>query len=236
MKRGWLALLAAAGSAAAQPLLAPLDGPGPLPPPPWREVLLPKQTLPRTRFALVDIDAARALRIESPGSYGNLVHELAPPAGAARQLSWRWRLERALDGAALQRKTGDDTAVKVCVLFEHAIARLPFFERQQLRLARLLSGEPLPAAALCYVWDPQQPAGSVLPNAYTRRLRWFVLQGSGSPIGHWRSEQRDLRADFLRAFGDEASELPPIIAVLVGADADNSGGHGLAHVAELELR
>ncbi len=75
--------MAAAGSAAAQPLLAPLDGPGRMPPPPWREVLLPKQTLPTTRFEIVDIDGQRALRIESPASYGNLVHELALPAAAA---------------------------------------------------------------------------------------------------------------------------------------------------------
>ena len=30
--------------------------------------------------------------------------------------------------------------------------------------------------------------------------------------------------------------LPRISAVLVGADADNSGGHGLAHVAGLVLQ
>jgi hypothetical protein len=126
--------------------------------------------------------------------------------------------------------------VKVCVMFDHALEALPFAERQQLRLARLLSGEELPGATLCYVWDPMMPAGSVLPNAYTQRLRWFVLQGRGSPLGEWRSEQRDLRADFLHAFGDEARELPRITAVLVGADADNRGGRGLAHVAALALR
>jgi Protein of unknown function (DUF3047) len=92
---------------------------------------------------------------------------------------------------------------------------------------------------LCYVWDPVLAPGSVLPNAYTRRLRWMVLQGQGSGLGIWRSEQRDLRADFLRAFGDEAGaagELPRIAAVLVGADADNSRGHGLAHVSGLLLQ
>jgi Protein of unknown function (DUF3047) len=234
-----LALLAAAGGAAAQGLLAPLDGPGTVPPPPWREVLLPKQTLPQTRFEIVDIDGARALRIESPASYGNLVHELPGPTAATPTLSWRWRLDRAVAGADLRQKAGDDTAVKVCVMFDHAAARVPFVERQQLRLARLLSGEPLPAAVLCYVWDPVLAPGSVLPNAYTRRLRWMVLQGQGSGLGIWRSEQRDLRADFLRAFGDEAGaagELPRIAAVLVGADADNSRGHGLAHVSGLLLQ
>jgi hypothetical protein len=236
VKRWALGLLLASGSVAAQSLLAPLAGPADAPMPPWREVLLPKQTLPKTRFAVVEFDGRRALRIESAASYGNLVHDLAPGAAAPRQLSWQWRLDRPLDGAALQRKTGDDAAVKLCVMFDHALDALPFAERQQMRLARLLSGEDLPGATLCYVWDPQQPADSVLPNAYTRRMRWFVLQGRGSALGEWRSEQRDLRADFLRAFGDEAQELPRIKAVLVGADADNSGGQGLAHVAGLALR
>jgi len=238
VSRWALALLLAAGAAQshAQSLLASLDGPGNAPAPPWREALLPKQTLPKTRFEIVDLDGRRALRIESPASYGNLVHALEPLAGTGRHLSWQWRLDRPVEGADLQSKAGDDTAVKVCVMFDHALEALPFAERQQMRLARLLSGEDLPAATLCYVWDPRQAAGSVLPNAYTRRLRWFVLQGRGSPLGEWRSEQRDLRADFLRAFGDEARELPRIAAVLVGADADNRGGRGLAHVASMSLR
>lgn len=230
-----LLLLGAAGAAAAQPL-APLEGPGEAPAPPWREVLLPQQTLPRTRFAVVALDGRRVLRIESPGSYGNLVHPLALPAGGTPVLSWRWRLDRAIDGADLQRKSGDDAALKVCVLMDAPLDGIPFFERQQLRLARLLSGEPLPAATLCYLWDRTLPAGSVLPNAYTRRMRWWVLQGRDSPLGAWREERRDLRADVLRAFGDELGELPRITAVLVGADADNTGGQGLGHLAGIALQ
>jgi hypothetical protein len=226
----------AAANALAQPALAPLGGPSAGPAPPWREVLLPRQSLPRTRFAIVELDGQRALRIDSAGSYGNLVHELTMPAGAAPVLSWRWRLERAIDGATLQRKAGDDAALKVCVLMDAPLDGIPFFERQQLRLARLLSGEPLPAATLCYVWDPALVAGSVLPNAYTRRMRWWVLQGGDGPLGSWREERRELRADVLRAFGDELTELPRITAVLVGADADNTGGHGLGFVAGMALR
>jgi Protein of unknown function (DUF3047) len=228
--------LLAAGAALAQSSLAPVDGQGAKPAPPWREVLLPKQTLPRTRFTVVEMDGQRVLRIESAGSYGNLLHELVQPVGAAPVLSWRWRLDRAIDGAALQRKAGDDAALKVCVLMDAPLDGIPFLERQQLRLARLLSGEPLPAATLCYVWDPALAAGSVLPNAYTRRMRWWVLQGRSSPLGTWREERRELRADVLRAFGDELAELPRITAVLVGADADNTGGQGLGFVAGMALR
>ncbi len=236
MRRAAAVGLLAAGAALAQPSLAPLDGPGAAPAPPWREVLLPKQTLPRTGFAIVELAGQRVLRIESPGSYGNLVHELALPAGAAPVLSWRWRLDRPIEGAALQRKGGDDAALKLCVLMDASLDTMPFVERQQLRLARLLSGEALPSATLCYVWDRSLPAGSMLPNAYTRRVRWLVLQGRDSPLGAWREERRELRTDVLHAFGDELAELPRVTAVLVGADADNSGGHGLGFVSGLALR
>jgi hypothetical protein len=40
-------------------------------------------------------------------------------------------------------------------------------------------------------------------------------------------------ADFLRAFGDEAREVPPVSAVAVAGDADNTGAHSVAFVAGL---
>jgi hypothetical protein len=230
-----LACLVAAPPASAQSLLSPLAGAGPEPPPPWRTALLPQQTLPATRFAVVELDGERVLRVESPASYGNLVHAVDGAAAAAATLRWRWRLERAVAGADLRRREGDDTALKVCVLYAMPLGQVPFVERQLLRLARARSGEDLPAATLCYVWDATLPAGTVIPNAYTPRLRWWVLRGAGSAPGRWADERRDLRADFLRAFGDEATEPPPISAVLVGADADNTGGHGLGYVTGLEL-
>jgi hypothetical protein len=197
--------------------------------------MLPKQTLPRTRFTAVDLDGVRALRIEAQGSYGNLLHELPAGARAGRQLSWRWRVERFAAGTDLRQKAGDDTAAKVCLMFDMPLDRVPFLERQTLRMARAAASEDLPAATLCYVWDATLPAQTVLPNAYTRRLRWIVLQGAGGALARWQSERRDVAADFIAAFGDESREVPPLRAVLVGADADNTGGSSVAHVADLEL-
>lgn len=232
---GWLWAAAVVG-VSAQPLLAPIAGASSMPSPPWRPANLPQQTLPLTRFDVVDLDGLRALRIESGASYGNLLHTLEASAPAAPVMSWRWRLEQAIEGADLRRKAADDVAAKVCVMFDHSIDRVPFVERQLLRMARVSTGQALPAATLCYAWDPAQVSGAVLPNAYTRRMRWLVLQGAGSAPGAWRSERRALRADFLRAFGDEASEMPRITAVLVGADADNTGGQGIAYLADLALQ
>jgi hypothetical protein len=192
----------------------------------WRPVGLPQQKLPVTQYTPGE---GGTLRVEAAGSYGNLVRE---SPGPGRLLAWRWRLDLPLAAADLRRKAGDDAALKVCALFDLPLDALPFWERQKLRLARALSGEDLPAAVLCYVWDPALPAGTLLPNAYTPRLRWIVLRGQGEALATWRDERRDLAADFRRAFGDESAALPPLKALAVGADADNTGGRSLGWLTE----
>ena len=223
----WLAALGAAF------VVSAVAGVAVPPAPPWRFAGLPDQTLPKTRFDAVELDGRRALRVESAGSDGNLVH---PVDGRGGVLSWDWRIDRPVADADLRRKDGDDTALKICAMFDLPLEAIPFWERQKLRLARSLSGEALPGATLCYVWDPSLSAGTVLPNAYTARLRWMVLQGAGAPLGRWAREQRDLQADLKRAFGDEVRAPPPLIAIVIGADADNTGGRALGHVADLVLR
>ena len=223
----------------AGPLLASPIGLQEVPAPPWRLVGLPRQTKPVTRFTPVLLDGQRVLRVEAQASYGNLVHALAGVAtdgpGGARRLAWRWRLDDANPAADLRRKEGDDSPIKVCALFDLPLAALPFAERQLLRLARQLAGESLPSAAVCYVWDSRLPPGTVLDNAYTRRIRMIVLRGGEAPLRSWVNEQRDVAADFLRLFGDEAKTVPPLAGILIGADADNTLDRSLAFLAAISL-
>lgn len=205
--------------------------------PPWRVVALPGQKLPLTRFDIQSQDDGHpALRIRADASYGNLVlgagaAQIAP----ATRLRWRWRLERGLDASDLRTKEGDDTPVKVCALFDMALDGMSFGEQARLRMARALSGEPLPAATLCYVWDRLLPVGSIVPNVFSARVRYLVV-GEGPPRpGQWVSVERPLAEDFLRAFGHETRLLPPLIALAVGADADNTGGSSLAVVGDVLL-
>jgi hypothetical protein len=232
-----LAGLAVVAALAESPLLQPLIGPPGAPPWPWHVVGLPHQNKPLTRFQMVDLEGRRVLRVESESGYGNLVHPLQ--AGRAGQLGshlvWQWRVDDLIEQADLRTKAGDDTALKVCVFFDLSISRVPFVERQLLRLARSASQEPLPASTVCYVWDSRLPVGTMLHNAYTHRVRYVVLQSGAAHLHEWMSERRDVAADFVALFGDESRELPPIMGVAIGADADNTRSHSLAHVAALVL-
>jgi hypothetical protein len=234
-------------AAAAQPVPQPLPPPVPPPLPPpvadgalhpaWRVVGLPQQKPPLTRYTAAAVDGAEALRLEARGSYGNLVLDLSGQPAPAR-IAWRWRVEQPNPALDLTRKAGDDTPAKVCLAFDLPLAAVPFVERQLLRFARAQSGEPLPAATLCWVWGHAEPVNGVLINAYTRRVRYVVLRGRADAPGRWFDESRDVAADFRRAFGDEwteAARLPPLAALIIAADADNTGASSLAHLAGLRV-
>jgi len=204
------------------------------PPPPWRVVGLPGISKPLTQFDVVAMGPDKVLRVRTERSYGNLTHKLAPQTSAGI-LRWRWRLDQAVAGADLRIKKGDDTPIKVCALFDMPLDKLSFFERNLVRLARGASGEYLPGATLCYVWDQKLAAGTEMPNAFTRRMHYLVLNSADTPLQQWVTHTRDLRADFLRSFGAECDTVPPLLAIVVGADSDNTAESSLAYVGDVSL-
>ena len=208
---------------------------------PWRFVGLPQSKAPvaPTRFELAQVQGERALKVSTHASYGTWVHELAQARPG--RLQWHWRLDQPLSGgkgvADILTRAGDDAALKVCVMFDHPLARVPFVERTVLRIARSISAEDLPAATLCYVWDSVYPAGLQGANPYTQRVRFITLQGQGAPLAQWQTENRDVAADFARLFADElpAGESVPLVrAVLIGADSDNTGAQSVGWLKGLD--
>lgn len=225
---------AAAGLQAVQPFSKAAVGEAL--PAPWRVVAFPGGGRALTRFSIEAIGPDRVLRIAADKSYGNALHEVKPVVlGAGSTLKWSWRLEKPLRLANLKSRDGDDVALKVCALFDLSLDKLGFVERNVMRMARSRSSDPIPAATLCYVWDHLLPEGSRLPNIYSQRLRFVVLNSGDKALGQWQTHERDLAADFKQAFGHEADEMPPLVAIAVGADADNTGDSSLAYVGDISL-
>ena len=231
--------------AEALPLLPPLMQPAGSLNPAWRFVGFPQQhtPLPPTRFDAGTVDGTPALKVNTQSSYGTWVFRWGTPQPVpTAHLTWRWRVDRPLTGgtapANLLTKAGDDAALKLCVMFDHPLARVPFVERTLLRVARGISGETLPAATVCYVWDPLLPPGTTGPNPYTRRVRFVSLGGPAAALGQWATESRDVAADFRQLFADElgadpTTAVPSMTAVVLGADSDNTASASTAWVAQV---
>ena len=247
-RTAWLIGTALVGSGlAAQPatdLPALLQADGALNPA-WRFVGFPRKQadLPPTRFAAGVADGVPAVQVSTASSYGTLVQDWRGPVPT--RLQWRWRLDEPLSGgktpADILTKAGDDAALKVCVMFDHALDSVPFVERTVLRIARSVSGEALPAATVCYVWDGSHPALTQGANPYTSRVRFISLQGQGAPLARWVAESRDVAQDFIALFADELPEgqatpragVPTVSRVLIGADSDNTASTSRGWIAGL---
>ena len=233
-----LSALAACSAALAQkPALTPLAGAeGATPLAPWRAVALPRNKAPLAVMDIVSIDGVRALRLKTEASYGTMVHELPGGVqGLDATLKWRWWLDQPIANADLRKKEGDDAALKVCVMFDLPLEQVPFGERTVLRLARSLSSELLPAATVCYISDRSLATGTMLANIYSRRVRSIIVDGQSSQLAQWRPHERRVGDDFLKLFGDESKVVPPVLAVVVGADTDNTGDSSLGYITDLAL-
>jgi hypothetical protein len=199
--------------------------------PAWQLTGLPKDKAPLTEFAPAMRNGDAVLTLRTQASYGVLTHHWQGPA--PEFLTWRWQLAQALAGADIKSKAGDDAALKVCVMFDQPLADIPLFQRAALGLARTATGQNLPSATLCYLWDSRYPAGTRGPNPYSARVRFMVLNGSESAPGQWASQRRRVADDFALLFGQESKVMPPITAIAVGADSDNTQGNSLGYLAQL---
>ncbi|HEX4764575.1 MAG TPA: DUF3047 domain-containing protein [Usitatibacter sp.] len=228
------ALCAAAATAWAQTAIAPFSGaaPGTTLPDGWSERHV--QRAPSPQYALVDDGGTTVLESTSERAAGAAVHPASIDAQATPWLGWRWKVDRVVSKARLEEREGDDFAARVYVFFDMPLDALPFAERWKIRLARLIYGDSVPAAALCYVWDNTHPPGTTVWNAYTDRVRMIVLESGEAKAGQWVKERRDVVADFRAAFGAQYSgPVPAVTGIGVGNDTDQTGERVVARFGDL---
>lgn len=209
--------MAAAGGLAVPPFSAAPLGPGPAPG--WQHQSLPKVERGNA-FEIVADEGRRVLRVRSSASASSWIAKPTSEPGPRPSIQWQWKVSRAVSGSDVTVKQGDDYAARLYVLFDLPSSRLSVADRLRLQAARAISGAELPAAGLCYVWGRAQLPGSTAWNPYTNRLRMIVVDSGDGFARQWRTITRDLRRDWEEAFG---GAMPPISAIAVGADTDNTG-------------
>ncbi len=203
-------------------------------PAPWHFVgLSSRYTIPATHFDITEIGGTKVLRVSADKAYGNMVHDWT---GRMESIKFRWRLDTPLPKADLKSKKTEDIALKVCLSFDLPMEQIPAAERATFKLAQFFSPDKLPTATLCYVWAHAEAVGSEMASPYTGRVRYIVLNTGGNPLKTWQDHQRDVKADFLKAFGAESQIIPAVTAIIVGADSDNTQGSSLGYVADIVVQ
>ena len=135
---------------------------------------------------------------------------IAPPAKL--KLRWRWRIEGVkTNGSERDLKTFDHAA-RVFVAFDTFI------------------GSP---RTLNYMWGNIEPAGTVMEHPKSSRAQIFILESGNAKAGQWIFEERDVTADWKRAFPDKP--MPKIVGIGVLTDSDSLGGRLTGDYADIEL-
>ena len=233
---GCAALALAAATAWAQPAIAPFSAarPGAQLPEAWNE--RHARGAPPPRASLVDDGGTTILELDSDAAAGAIVHAASIDPTATPVLAWRWKVDRVVARGNLEAREGDDFAARVYVFFDLPLEALPFAARWKVRLARLIYGDGVPAAALCYVWDNSHPPGTTAWNAYTDRVRMVVLQSGDASAGRWVEERRDVASDFRAAFGAQWSgPTPRVSGIGAGSDTDQTGEHVVARFGDFRF-
>lgn len=207
---------------------APALGPAGLPAG-WEPLDFPKI---KARTSYEWSASSAAVHAVAAGSASGLIHRHQGPVAEAPVLRWRWKIAGTLPKGDERRKAGDDYAARVYITFKYEPARVGLATRLKYGAVKAWKGEHPPHNAIAYVWANKLTAGDSAPSPYTDRVMMVAVRSGGAAAGEWRSEERDVLADYRRLFG---SEPPPYAGIALMTDADDTGGSAEAWYSDVTL-
>lgn len=185
---------------------------------------------PVTGYGLQRIDDRLALHAVAESSTSGVRCDVDIDLDARPWLRWEWRVDRIAADATVADDDLDDCPARVVLGFAGDMGRLSLRDRLFGDQVELFTGEPLPFATLCYVWDGQAAPETVLPYARSSRIRYLVVESGRDGTGRWQAYRRNVVADFQRVYGEPPGRL---IGVGVLTDSDDLKGRAEAWYGDL---
>ena len=172
------------------------------------------------QFEFMLLDGRVAMQAVSSQSISMLRQSSRIEHSQLGRIQFSWKVSNLIAGADLNQRSGEDSPVRLVLVFE-GDSQTKFSAKNAMlsELALTLTGEPLPYATLVYAWDNSHPAGSIFNNHRTDRIRKIVLESGPDNVGKWLDYDRDIRADFEKAFGEAPGAL---LSVGIMTDTDNT--------------
>ncbi len=198
----------------------------------WYPVVIRFKT--PTTYTRAEVEGVPCTLGEANGSWSLHVANVPLHFATATKLSWRWHIPALVAGADNQVAGLDDAAARMVVAFKGDREKLDAADRATMSLARALGGHLLPYAAIQYIWEQKAAPELVIPNANLSRIKKIVVRSGSNGLATWQSFERDVRADFRKAFpGEEPGEIESIGLM---TDTDSLGGMTRACYADVTLR
>ena len=185
-----------------------------------------------TVYRLENYQGKTVLSANSKTSASGLAVKLRPRQASNLLLQWEWKALNPLVNADNADGYADDAPLRILVAFDGNKSKLPLKEKMTFEMANLISGQEMPYATLMYIWSGKSPIDTIITNAHTSRIKMIVVDSGWDNLGQWHKHQRDLAADYKRAYGEAPGE---VIGIALLTDTDNTKSETRAFYGDIEL-
>ena len=185
-----------------------------------------------TAYTLSTVDGRVAMYAQSNSSASLLRRKIRVEPSQMGRVTFSWKVSELIAGADLATREFADSPVRVVLAFEGDRSKFSLKNTLLSELAATLTGEPMPYATLMYVWCNQREPGSVITGPRTDRIRKIVVESGAKHLNQWLAYERDIRADFEKAYGEAPGAL---VGIGIMTDSDNTRGSARAWYGEVKV-
>ena len=172
-----------------------------------------------TQFSYARVDGRDAIAVMAASSASMLRSNVRIEPKELASVRFSWKVPQLIAGADLAMRDADDSPVRIVLTFEGDRSRFSARDAMLSELVRTLTGEEMPYATLMYVWCNKREPGSVVASPRTDRIRRLVVQSGPRQLNQWLDYERNIRADYERAFGEAPGAL---VGIGIMTDSDNT--------------
>lgn len=183
----------------------------------WQHFAFPGK--PPTRFNYARKDGRDAVAVLASSSASMLRTKLRIESDHLRSVRFSWKVPQLITGADVALRDADDSPVRIVLFFEGDRSRFSARDSMLAELVRTITGEEMPYATLMYVWCNKREPGTVIASPRTGRVRTVVVESGTRKLNQWLDYERDIRADYERAFGEVPGAL---VGIGIMSDSDNT--------------
>jgi len=196
----------------------------------WRHFTFPGKQ-PNT-YQPAKHDGRDAMHVQSDASISIVRQKVHVPAHALSHIKFSWKVPQLIANADLAVRELSDSPVRIVLAFDGDRSRFSAKNAMLSELSHALTGEPMPYATLMYVWCNQCARESLIHNTRTDRIMKLAVESGGQHLNQWLDYERDIRADFQKAFGEAPGTL---VGIAIMTDTDNTRGTASAWYGKVQL-
>jgi hypothetical protein len=197
----------------------------------WETVKLPGKQ--NTEYTVVKLNAQATLQAKAESSASMLRKTLHVPPEHFNALSFSWQVPQLIANADMAERDQDDSPVRLVLAFEGDRSQFNAKNAMLNELTQVITGQPMPYATLMYVWCNKRPVDTVIHNPRTDRIRKIVVESGPANLNQWLTYERNIKADFEKAFGEAPGAL---VGIGLMTDTDNTRSQTLAWYGPIQLK